>query len=202
MNRVMIFIDLENFEISKSNYIKQLRKTDPNIPNLRIDYQKIALNLTFHLSSENSLLKTFIFAPKPDDFLMQDNQQSEKYHWVSSLNNVNYLTVIEGKHIARPAKGLSRADMDISKPDTYYIVEKGTDVNLTTHLLTKGFMDSYDKAIILSGDTDYIPVIDILNTLGKVTVVAGIENQNLNVFKQHADAILSLNYNFLQKSSR
>ena len=39
----------------------------------------------------------------------------------------------------------------------------------------------------MSGDTDYIPVLDILDTLGKTTVVVGVQGQNLHQFVQYSD---------------
>jgi len=77
--------------------------------------------------------------------------------------------------------------MSISNPGSYYAEEKGTDINLAAHLITKGFMNAYDTAIIMSGDTDYIPVLDILNTLGRNTVVLGGQGQNLYQFLHHSD---------------
>ncbi len=92
--------------------------------------------------------------------------------------------------------------MDINNPATYYIEEKGTDVNLATHVLTKGFHNAFDTAIIMSGDTDYIPVMDILNTIGKNVVVVGVKGQNLFKFKHHTDAQLILDDNFFQNCLR
>lgn len=38
--------------------------------------------------------------------------------------------------------------------------EKQTDVNIGLHVICDGMNDLYDNAIIISGDTDLIPVID------------------------------------------
>lgn len=63
-------------------------------------------------------------------------------------------------------------------------------------------MNAYDTAIIMSGDTDYIPVLDVLNTLGKTTVVVGVEGQNLRQFIHHSDDQLLLNDTLFQKCLR
>ena len=70
------------------------------------------------------------------------------------------------------------------------------------HVLTKGFHNAFDTAIIMSGDTDYIPVMDILNTIGKNVVVVGVKGQNLFKFKHHTDAQLILDDNFFQNCLR
>lgn len=92
--------------------------------------------------------------------------------------------------------------MDITKPNSYYVEEKGTDINLASHLITKGFMNAYDTAVIMSGDTDYIPVLDILNTLGKTTVIVGIHGQNLFQFRHHSDDQIMLDDDFFQTCLR
>jgi len=40
--------------------------------------------------------------------------------------------------------------------------EKGSDVNLATHLLTDGFLASYDTAVVLSNDSDLCPPIEMV----------------------------------------
>lgn len=133
---------------------------------------------------------------------MSDPKQVSVYNWINGLKNQKYFTVVEGTHSARPVSGYTYQTMDIKNPSSYYIEEKGTDINLATHLITKGFMNAYDTAIIMSGDTDYIPVLDVLNTLGKTTVVVGVEGQNLRQFIHHSDDQLLLNDTLFQKCLR
>lgn len=45
--------------------------------------------------------------------------------------------------------------------------EKQTDVNLALQLFEDAIKDKYDKAILLSADTDFIPAIERVNKLGK-----------------------------------
>lgn len=46
--------------------------------------------------------------------------------------------------------------------------EKGTDVNIATHLLTDGFLGSYETAVIISNDSDLCPPIEMVQRqLGK-----------------------------------
>ena len=37
--------------------------------------------------------------------------------------------------------------------------EKRTDVNIAIHLLTNAYKDNYDKAVLISGDSDIIPAV-------------------------------------------
>lgn len=197
MLRAMVFIDLENFDISKNKYYKSIRAQSP-----KLDFNSIPMEIVNLIPTNHELVKTFLFAPKPDEFLMKDPTYSRKYHWINGLRNQNFFSVIEGTHTARPAYGKTRADMDIGDKSTYYVVEKGTDVNLASHVITKGLHNAFDTAVIVSGDTDYIPVMDILNQIGKSVVVVGVKGQRLDNFKQHTDAQIILDDNFFQKCIR
>ena len=104
--------------------------------------------------------------------------------------------------MARPVANLDFTDMDIMKPETYYVVEKGTDVNMAAHLITKGFLHAYDTAMLVTGDSDYIPTLDILNTIGKTTVSVGVKGQNLFKLKEHSDNAIILDEDFFSTCLR
>ena len=55
------------------------------------------------------------------------------------------------KKIIRPLVGQSRRYVDVHDTE-----EKGSDVNLASHLLMDAFQDKYDVALVLSQDTDLI----------------------------------------------
>ena len=118
------------------------------------------------------------------------------------MKNQNFFTVIEGTHSARPVSGFTYSTMDITNPASYYVEEKGTDINLASHAIAKGILNAYDTAVIVSGDTDYIPVMDILNTIGKSVIVVGVQGQNLFQFKHHSDAQILLDDVFFQRCLR
>jgi uncharacterized LabA/DUF88 family protein len=42
------------------------------------------------------------------------------------------------------------------------VEEKGSDVNLATHLLTDGFLDAYDTAVVFTNDSDLRPPIEMV----------------------------------------
>lgn len=90
----------------------------------------------------------------------------------------------------------------ITDNKTFYVNEKGTDVNIAAHLITKAFLGGYDTAIVVSGDTDYIPVYDILNTIGKTLIVAGVNGQNLMKFKDRTDRQIIMDNDFFKRCQR
>lgn len=217
MLKAMVFIDFENFDIAKYNYYKNKALTDAQavarasgqpipttapVTNPRLDFNTLPEKVVSQLTRQHTLVKTFLFAPKPDAFLMNDTRRASTYNWINGLKNQDFFTVVEGNHSARPVSGYSYQTMSLTNPASYYVEEKGTDVNLASHLITKGFLNSYDTAIIMSGDTDYIPVMDILNTLGKTVVVVGVKGQYMAQFKHHTDAQIILDDSFFQSCLR
>jgi hypothetical protein len=72
MNKVMVFIDFENFNISKYNYYKTIHPSNFDITKTpTVDFVCLAERLTETFTANHQMVKAFLFAPKPDDFLMR-----------------------------------------------------------------------------------------------------------------------------------
>lgn len=203
MLRTMIFIDFENFQINVNKYYSGL-KDDDDLPlkSPKLDYNVFPQKLVEKIGSQHILVKTFMFAPKPDEFLIKNKARESTYNWLNGMRNMDRFALIEGSHCARPVSGFTFDTMDITNPASYYVVEKGTDVNIAAHLITKGFMNAFDTAVLISGDTDYLPVLDLLNTLGKSVVMVGVHGQNLMKFKHHSDQQVILDKTFFDECLR
>lgn len=121
------------------------------------------------------------------------------YKWTQGLKSSKYIDVIEGRYIARSTSGKEK---DITDKTTYYKVEKGTDINLSVHALTKAHNNSFDVAFIVSADTDYRPVYEQLKNIGKLVVVVVVEGQNIVSFKSEIDDFIVLDKAFFNKHTR
>jgi len=131
---------------------------------------------------------------------MADPELKQYYSWVNgTLRNIRYMDVIDGEYVARPTTSIP---MDISNPTTYYKVEKGTDVNVATYMLTLAFHNAYDVAMLVSGDSDYIPIIEQVKRLGKNVISVGVNGQNLTKLKKITDDIIILNEGFFNRCLR
>lgn len=194
MLRGMVFIDHMNFDIALQKYYKSLGK-----PTIKLDYNKLFRNVCAEIENVD-FLKGFIFVPKPDDFLMKDRNLEGYYNWVAGMKNAPYTDVIEGRYVARPVD--ESIPMEIDKKGTYYKVEKGTDINLAVHAISKAFYNSYDIAFFLSADTDYIKVYEVLKSIGKLTVVVGVKGQNLNGIRSMVDNTIILDEGIFNKCKR
>lgn len=186
-------MDNLNFEIAITEYYKNLNATAP-----KLDYNKIFKNIV-KMRSDISYTKTFIFAPKPDDFLLTDVRNQKYYQWITGLNASKYTDVVEGRYVARPT---GNSPMNINDTSTYYKIEKGTDLNLAVHALSKAFSNAYDVAFIMSADTDYISLYKHLKMLGKIVIVVAIQGQSLKFIKPEVDDYIFLDDNFFSSCIR
>ena len=194
MKRAMMFIDYQNFEYNRHDLYKRNGDQKTNIP--FIDLGKLPQAIVDEYIRDVELLKTFYFSAKPDDFLSRNEKLMKNYEFMDGLNNIQNISFIEGTLRAKPTKGFTYNTMELDNIDSYTMVEKGTDVNLASHLLVKAFHNSYDAAIVLSGDTDYLPVYDILNDMGKLVYLVTVQGQDTNSFSKRVDRRIWLPFDF------
>ena len=180
MLRTMVFIDYQNFNINLQNHFKN------NGSKIRsINYQELAKTINSKLPLKSQVIKTYLFAYKPCDQLMKLEKYSKYYDWLQKVKTTPYFEVIEGRQELRNIKGVK---LDITDSKTYTTEEKETDINLATHMLAKGFQNAYDIAILVSGDTDYIKVVETLHNIGKTVVIAHFKHQIIEKYNGIIDA--------------
>jgi uncharacterized LabA/DUF88 family protein len=189
----MVFMDYMNFEIALQGYYNTLNERTP-----KLDYNKIFKAIAESRGAD--FLKTFIFAPEPDQFLIDDEGIKNSYKWLKGMANAKYLDIIFGRHIARPTN--ADIPMDINKRETYYKVEKGTDLNLAIHAVSKAHYNSYDVAFVMSADTDYISLYRHLKMIGKIVIPVIVKGQYLGKVIPEVDEYLELDKDFFSKYLR
>ena len=188
----MVFIDFQNFDISYNDYCayKHLSKKT-------INYCLLSKQLNDVLQLSSQVIKTYLFASKPCDQLLTLDSYKRQYDWLCKLKRSNYFEVIEGQQVIRSVDGV---DLNINDFKTYTTLEKGTDVNVAVQMLSKGFQNAYDIAILVSGDTDYIPVVESLHNLGKIVVLATLPHQKIEKYKTIIDRHIPIYPNIIDKS--
>lgn len=194
MLRGMVFVDHMNFNIAVSDYYASTGKPAPNL-----DYNTVFRDIVSTIPNI-SYTKTIIFAPTPDDFLMNDPYLRGYYKWVQGMKNARYLDVVEGRYVGRPIT--DSASMNIADKSTYYKVEKGTDINLAIHALSKGYNNAYDVAFVVSADTDYISLYKQLKTLGKLVVAVAVKGQQLGRVIPEVDDYIMLDDTLFSRNIR
>ena len=80
--------------------------------------------------------------------------------------------------------------------------EKMTDVNIATHMLTDAFQDRFDRAILVTGDSDLVPPIKSIRTLfpQKQIIVAFPPKRHSHDLKSAASGSFFINETTLQNS--
>ena len=120
MLRAMAFIDYQNFDIALKNYYKTMKKEFP-----RLDYQKMAHNICQVIPLGHvpvSLVKTMLFVPEPDEFLLKDSFWKEYDRSLSGLQSKPFLDVVKGRFVSYPVD--AEVPMNINDRRTFYKIEK------------------------------------------------------------------------------
>jgi uncharacterized LabA/DUF88 family protein len=76
---------------------------------------------------------------------------------------------------------------------------RSVDIHLAIDVLRHAFNDTYDTLVLISGDGDYLPLIQEVMRQGKQVVVAAIENGLNPALRYSADRFESLDYRFFAK---
>lgn len=67
-------------------------------------------------------------------------------------------------------------------------------------MVAKGFQNAYDIAVLVSGDTDYIKVVETLHNIGKIVVIAHFKHQNVSRYDDICDSNIILYDNVLNQA--
>ncbi len=162
--RVAIFIDAGNM-FHASNYLK-----------VKIDYKKL-VNL---LKRDRWLLRAYFYTGIPSQEMIQEREDLFQ-QWKKQEGFLNELQKI----------GIKVKTMPLKKTPEGYI-EKGVDVLLATDMVSLAFRDAYDTAILVSGDSDYVPVVEEIQELGKRVENASFKRTSSYELRKVCDSFLLL----------
>lgn len=106
---------------------------------------------------------TALVTPRPND----PEQPIRQQLFLRALQTIPNIEIIYGTFLSHEIK------MPLAPPDSGYVKvikteEKGSDVNIATHLLADGFRDKYELAVLVSNDSDLLePIKFVTRELGK-----------------------------------
>jgi len=155
--RVALFID-------GSNLYNGMRD---NLSNTRVNLQA----LVGQLMGERQLYRVYYYnAPLTDDYEsdLRDGQQ----RFFESLRRIPYVTVRLGR---------------LHRRNDGSLVEKGIDVSIAVESLALAYEDAYDTAILVSGDSDYIELVEAIKAKGKHVECAMFKNQSAGILVEYVD---------------
>ena len=169
-DRVSVYID-------GSNLYHSLR--DTGYP-ANLDYVKFRDKLV----AGRRLVRTYYYdAPFPQEKDKNRAINQQRYHQM--LRRLSYFELRLGRLVFN--------NWPIVPPQ-----EKGVDVKIATDMLTHGFRDNYDVALLVSGDTDLADALQALKDYGKHTEVALFgEGWTSQALRDVADRVINLDAAFL-----
>ena len=181
MKRVMVFIDSNNFESAVNSLFGGLTK---------LDYPKLANDLA---DTQNGELIRLYF------YTAQGDPKKEPAKFQATQNFIDRLNKREDNCIVRVGR-LMYLGLDSSGKNI--ISEKGTDVNIATDMVALACNNAYDVAILVSADTDYVPVLEQVRSIGKQVVLCLVDQQKGGYLKEFSDSNIVLSKAFISKAKR
>lgn len=155
--RVAVFID-------GSNLYNGMRD---NLSNTRVNLQYLVAQLL----EKRKLVRTYYYnAPLTDDY--ENDLREGQSRFFESLRRIPYVTVRLGRLHRRQDGSL---------------VEKGIDVAIAVESLSLAYEDAYDTALIVSGDGDYVELVEALKRKGKHVECAMFKNQSAGILLEYVD---------------
>lgn len=118
------------------------------------DYDRIDVDfeaLTKKLLNGRSLTRVYYYTALPDQS-RDPERYTRQQKFLNALQRKPYFSVVLGRLETR-AGGI--------------YVEKGVDVAITIDLLDLAFHNTYDTAILISGDGDFSRAVEIIQRMGK-----------------------------------
>lgn len=160
--RLAIFID-------GSNLYNGMRE---NLANTRVNLGA----LIDQLRGDRYLIRCYYYnAPLTDDY--DGDLRDGQARFFESLRRIPYVTVRLGR-LHRRSDGS--------------LVEKGIDVSIAVESLALAYQDAYDETVIVSGDGDYVELVEAIKGRGKQVEVAMFRNQSAGILLEYADVFRPL----------
>lgn len=168
--RTMLFVDAQNLFYGKKAYARE--NDDPS-------YEIDALELRDKFADGRDLLRSYWFDSYPtDDQIERVEDDDDDDRELSSKQGFFYMLERNGFRVdAKPLR----------MRDDGRFIEKGADIGLATELIAQGFNDSYEVAVLVTGDADFSRSIRYVQDQGKIVEVASFESQISSDLKTTAD---------------
>ncbi len=146
-----------------------------NTDKQNLDYKKFSQKLC----GDRDLIRTYYYnirQDSPDNPKLAESQD----RFLNALYETDYLEVKLG----------------IWKQRGHTMVEKGVDVMIASDLISHAYEDHYDTAILVSGDADFYPALQIIKDTGKQVEVAAFDSNLSSEAARFADVIIKFDKHY------
>ncbi|VAW43318.1 conserved hypothetical protein [hydrothermal vent metagenome] len=167
-----------------------------NTPYRWLDIAKLCQMMLPHDNINQIKYFTALVNPRPSD----PNQLTRQQVYLRALQRIPNLEIIYGHFLTHEIM------MPFAPPKSGYVKvikteEKGSDVNLALHLLSDGYKNAYDVAVIVSNDSDLLlPIQFVKKELGKMTGILNPQKYPSRVLTANADFVKNIRKGVLSKS--
>ena len=195
MDRVAIFID-------GSNFYHALTKT---FGKAQIKFDRLAEALTKR-ASDRKLLRVYYYNAVYDQ-VADAEQYAKQQKFFERLRRTPYLKVSVGRlerrrigwgYLAPEAKETVEASLGHALPE-YTYEEKGVDVQLAVDMVEQAVANTYDVAILISGDGDFAPAVELVKKLGKHVELGRVRDWPCNQLRDVCDIEITIDEKMLSQ---
>jgi uncharacterized LabA/DUF88 family protein len=182
VGRSVVFID--------GGYIKFITQNHFNLA--KIDF----LKLSQEISNDHNLLHTYYYYcmplqsrhPTPDETQLHTNAQ----RFIEALKRKPDFTVRLGKLVRRYCEKCRKEKF----------TQKGVDVHLSVDMVRKACLGHIDVAVIVGGDSDFVPAIEATKEAGVTTRLVYYPGTISNQIRQAVDETRIINQRLIDLSLR
>jgi uncharacterized LabA/DUF88 family protein len=165
LERISIFID-------GSNLYHSLK----GIKDVKIDFEKLVKEL-----SKSKILTNAFYYIAPLDIALNEEKYWKHQKFLAELEKIQGFKVV-----------LCTLRKYPKEDGTFGFEVKGDDVYLANDMLVGAYENLYDTAILVSGDEDFIPVINTLKRLNKKTENAFFMSTSSKKLRKLCDRVINL----------
>ena len=163
--RVVIFID-------GSNLFHAIRYM-----NIRIDYQK----LVDFVREDRKLIRAYFYGAIPQEKDIKKNSPE----WESYMRQKRFLEELS-------LQGIKVKLAKLRKLPSGEYVEKEVDIMLATDMLSMAYTNTYDTAVLVSGDSDFSYTVEEVQRIGKRVENASFKRTSSYQLRKVCDRFLLL----------
>jgi hypothetical protein len=130
-----------------------------------------------YVKQDAELVAVKYFTAKVEDRPERPGQRAEQWEYLRALRTLPKIEIIYGHFLTRTATRLlehppkGRKKGDIGLRSVWIQEEKGSDVNLASHLLADGFRARFDLAVVISNDGDLKLPVEIVRKEFNVGII-------------------------------
>ena len=171
MKKVVLFIDGSNFYYG----LKKIYGEDKSLTNFNF------LKLGELLAEKRDLLRIFYYNA-PLDYNSSPEKYAKQQRFFDKVKNTEKVKLILSRLQKRKIKG---------KNEHYYVV-KGDDIHIAVDMVKGVYEGLFDIAILVSGDGDIVPAVEVIQEKGKSVENAFFDQIFSWHLKQECDSSIRL----------